>query len=243
MIKRAETSRPIIGLNLDDFADAGGAITGLRPNYIRAIERAGAIPLLLPHIEDPAALRDAIARVDGFLLTGGDDVSPERSGCGPVPTVVTMAPERERSDFALIDALLDSRKPTLCVCLGFQELNIRFGGTLYQDLAFDAPPSAVRHYAKLADPPTHAVEVDPGSALAAALGASGRVTVNSKHHQGVNKLGAGLKISARAPDGLVEGLEVEGLPFFVAVQWHPEAMPDSPEQARLFAALAAASRR
>lgn len=241
--------RPAIGLNADGFRDAGGEIRGLRPAYFRAIERAGGLPVVLPPAEDPAIAREWVERFDGFLLTGGDDLPCSLSGGPPLPTAVEVPADRLRSDRALLDALLEADKPTLAVCLGFQHLNVRLGGSLHLDLLFDGPPSTVRHYSKGGDPPEHDVVLAPACRLAKALFPDGEpspaagadsplaIRVNSKHHQAVARLGEGLVATATAPDGIVEAAELPDRDFFLGVQWHPEAMDDCPLQRALLRTL------
>ncbi len=235
--------RPRIGLNTSFERGAEGETTSVRPAYWRAIERAGGLPVLLPQLSDAGALREALALLDGFVLIGGYDIPAERWGGCSRPEVVPMEPEREATDFSLIDLLIKSGKPTLAICLGCQELNVARGGTLYQHLPADLPDSSVTHNVKSGGTPAHPVEVAPGSRLAAALGAEGRVEVNSRHHQGLDRTGAGLTVTARAADGLPEAVELEGHPFFLGVQWHPEDMEDDARQQRLFSNLVEAARK
>lgn len=236
---------PIIGINCDIFRDATSAIAGVRSLYYEAVARAGGLPVLLPPVPEPAALEPLLARLDGMLMIGGDDISPARLGTMPHPASTFMSPEREQSDFWLLDRLLRSTLPTLGICLACQELNVARGGSIWQDLA-DEHPTAVTHRAGTTPPyPEHEVRVETGSRLAQMLGHGGEETlvrVNSVHHQGIRTVGAGLRAVAWALDDLVEGLEVPEHPFFVAVQWHPERMPEDPVQQRLFVALVAAAR-
>lgn len=240
---------PLVGLNADRF-DEGGAIRGVRQAYADAIEAAGGIPAILPPLRDREAIRDALGRFDAFVLTGGDDIPGARHGGRDLPTCVTMDAARESADFALVELLLESRLPVLGICLGFQELNVHLGGAMYSDLLHDGPPNAGRHYAKVGPEPLHEVEIAADSVLARAMGIAGvggetgaggggtiRKTVNSRHHQGVRRAGAGLIETARADDGLLEAVEVAGREFFVAVQWHPEGIADRPEQAGIFRSL------
>lgn len=235
--------RPRIGLNTTFERGAEGERTAVRPGYWRAVEQAGGLPVLLPQLRDPETLREALAMLDGFVLIGGYDIRAERWGACSRPEVVPMEPEREATDFALLDLLIESRKPTLAICLGCQELNVARGGTLYQHLPADAPASTVNHNIKTGAAPAHAVDVAPGSLLAGALGSGGRVEVNSRHHQGIATPGRGLTVTARAEDGLPEAVELEGHPFLLGVQWHPEDMAGDPRQENLFKSLVAASRK
>lgn len=235
--------RPRIGLNTSFERGAEGETTSVRPAYWRAIEQAGGLPVLLPQLRDAETLRDALSMLDGFVLIGGYDIPAERWGGCSRPEVVPMEPERESTDFTLIDLLIESRKPTLAICLGCQELNVARGGTLFQHLPADLPDSRVPHNVKSGGSPAHSVELDPNSRLASVLGTEGRVEVNSRHHQGLDRTGAGLSVTARAEDGLPEAVELEGHPFFIGVQWHPEDMSADARQQRLFGQLVEAARK
>jgi putative glutamine amidotransferase len=115
------------------------------------------------------------------------------------------------------------------------------GGTLYQDLSTDGPHSEVVHQGKDGAAPRHTVEIEPGSRVASALGSAGTIEVNSRHHQGLARIGTGLRVTAKAADGLAEALEYEGHPFLIGVQWHPEEMTEDERQGALFASLVRAA--
>lgn len=234
--------RPLIGVNTTFERNAEGEITAIKPKYWRAIERAGGVPVLIPQLEDAEALRAALDCVDGFVMIGGYDLKGERWGERTLPQVTPIEPEREATDFALLKLLKEMNKPTLAICLGCQELNVACGGTLYQDLPTDGPASTVQHKDSDGVVPRHAVEIEPGSRVAKALGADGRIEVNSRHHQGIARIGDGLRVTARSEDGLAEALEFEGHSFLVGVQWHPEEMTDDGRQLALFAGLIEAAR-
>lgn len=230
--------RPIIGINTALEPDCEGGMTSIRPAYWEAIAQAGGIPLLMPQLEEPALIKAFLDQVDGFLMIGGDDLSSHKIGALALPTAVVLDPRRERSDFLLLEQLLERRIPTLSICLACQELNALFGGTLYQDLPFDGPPVLIRHYNKGGGPSlTHSVAVAEESLLGSIWGGASEVTVNSSHHQAVREVGAGLRRAAWAPDGITEAIEVVDHPFFIGVQWHPERMAGDSFQRKLFAAL------
>ena len=235
--------RPVIGVGTTFEMDSEGGISAAKPRYWQAIVEAGGLPFLLPQLEGSEIIEGALRHVDGFLMIGGYDVRGEAFGQRSLSTVVRIEESRERTDFALLRALIESRKPTLALCLGFQELNVVQGGTLYQDILFDGPETSVPHYAQGGVIPKHAVEVTPNSRLARILGRDGRIDVNSTHHQAVAEVGAGLQVSARSEDGIVEAIEMPEHPFMIGVQWHPELMSDSREQQRLFAALVDEAKR
>ncbi|HEX9400627.1 MAG TPA: gamma-glutamyl-gamma-aminobutyrate hydrolase family protein [Anaeromyxobacter sp.] len=212
-------TRPRIGLTLD--ADEARARYELGKGYVDAVLAAGGLPILLPHA--PQATAAYLALLDGLVVTGGAfDVPPElygeprRKECGP------MKPERTAFERDLLEAALAARLPVLGICGGMQLLNVVRGGTLYQDLAADAG-LAGHEQPPPKDLPSHAAAVAPGTQLAALVGA-GPLPVNSTHHQAVKGVGAGVLVAARAPDGVVEAIELPDLPFALGVQWHPEAV-------------------
>lgn len=175
------------------------------------VRAAGGHPFPLPFAAtDPAAL---VARLDGLLLSGGEDVDPARSGAAGARKT---SPARDDAELALLGAARARELPVLGICRGLQLLNVALGGTLVDGL--DAHD---RRHAPFAEP-GHPIDCAPGSALAALYGA--RTEVNSVHRQGIGELGAGLRVAARAPDGLVEAVEHDHEPL-LGVQWHPEYHP------------------
>jgi putative glutamine amidotransferase len=206
-----------------------------------AVTRAGGTPVLIPPQQDEAALQAHFAQLDGLILSGGGDVDPASYGATPIPAVGGVDEVRDRTEMTLARWALDERKPLFGICRGLQLLNVALGGTLYQDVSEYDEALPHRLYPDLPfDLLAHPVEVTPGSLLAQVLGAE-TVEVNSLHHQACATLAPAVAVAARAPDGMVEALEVPGHPFALAVQWHPEALPESPETAQLFRAFLAAS--
>ena len=184
---------------------------------------------------------ELLGAVEGLVVTGGAfDVPPElygearRKECGP------SKPERTAFERDLLEAALAARLPVLGVCGGMQLLNVVRGGTLYQDLVADAGIGGHEQPAPK-DVPSHAVAVVAGTQLAALVG-GGTLRVNSTHHQAVREPGAGVLVSGRAPDGVVEAIELPDLPFALGVQWHPEAvLRHEPRHAAIFRALVRAA--
>jgi len=232
------TPTPRIGLTLD--ADESGRRYELAASYVDAVLAAGGLPILLPHAQDAAGAY--LALLDGLVVTGGAfDVPPELYGearrreCGPTK------PERTAFEKDLLEAALAARLPVLGVCGGMQLLNVVRGGTLYQDLAADAG-LAGHEQPPPKDAPSHDALVAEGTQLAA-LVATGPIRVNSTHHQAVKDPGQGVLVSARAPDGVVEAIELPDLPFALGVQWHPEAvLRHDARQAALYRGLVQAAR-
>jgi putative glutamine amidotransferase len=202
--------------------------------YADAVAAAGGAPLYLPQQPDPAALA---ARLDGLLLPGGGDFAPP----APYPDGVDfdLVPETQLAfDAALLAAALERELPVLGICYGMQLLVRHHRGTLLYDIASDRP-AAGRH--RLPEPDgRHAIELTPGTRLADTL-AGVEPLVNSLHHQGVDDPGTGLRVVARAADGIAEAVEAPAARFCIGVQWHPEKMR-GPQRERLFAAFVAACR-
>jgi putative glutamine amidotransferase len=230
--------RPLIGIPacLDERGrwKAGRTYQYIDVAYARAVEQAGGIPLYLPLQADAHALA---ARIAGLLLPGGDDLLPET----PYPEGVRFDPAPAAQvafDRRLLAAALDRGLPVLAICYGMQLLALHHGGSLHYHIPTDVPQAGPH---RLPEPDgRHAVRIAPGSQLAAALGETEHA-VNSRHHQGVARPGAGLRACAHSEDGLIEAIERAEPPFCVGVQWHPEKLP-GPHRERLFGVFVAASR-
>lgn len=193
--------------------------------YVRAVRKAGGIPLLLPLL-DPDDVDDLLAAVDGIVVTGGGDVDPRRYGEDPADELWGVDSARDEFDQVLWRRLLDRPFPVLGVCRGAQTLNVALGGSLVQHL--DGHPNQADD--------RHTAEIDPRSRLARIVG-SGTLEVNSLHHQAIDRAGTGVIVTARTTDGIVEAIEIEGAPHVLAVQWHPELLRHVPEHLALFGDL------
>ncbi|HEX4007942.1 MAG TPA: gamma-glutamyl-gamma-aminobutyrate hydrolase family protein [Acidobacteriaceae bacterium] len=191
------------------------------PQYARAVEAAGGVPVMVPLSESPAGVAQLVASCEGVLLPGSPaDVNPQKYGEDAVPDCNPADSAREAVDELLLQDASNLYKPLLGICYGFQALNVWRGGTLVQHLA-----TAVNHEAGRAVLEAHPVEVDARSRLRRILGLTSRTTVpvNSSHHQAVGILGDGLVRAAWSPeDGVVEAAEGHGDQFLLGVQWHPE---------------------
>jgi putative glutamine amidotransferase len=213
--------------------------------YIDAIRLAGCVPLVVPSIADDE-IDDMLALADGVLLTGSpSNVHPSRFGEPVRDTELPLDVERDNWTLPLIPRVLQRGVPLFAICRGFQETNVALGGSLHQAVheverhhdhrgAKDAPAEVTYGFA-------HTVEVMPGGVLEAIIGAA-PIEVNSVHGQGVNRLAEGLRIEARAPDGLIESFSMPSAPGFnLCVQWHPEwQAATNPVSVRLFKAFGAA---
>jgi putative glutamine amidotransferase len=233
--------RPLIGVTAGP-SSTNQEIFAVRDDYVRAVEAAGGIPVVLapaPVANTP----DLVARLDGLLLTGGSDLDPSHYGEKPHETIYGVSPERDFFELAMSREALARDLPLLAICRGHQVLNVATGGTLVQDIpsqvegALDHDPKGERWE------PAHEVRILPGTRLRSILGKD-RVAVNSIHHQAVRTPGQGVVISAcSVGDDVVEGIELPARRFVVGVQWHPEAFWDQPQDFQpLFAALVDASR-
>jgi putative glutamine amidotransferase len=228
--------KPIIGINCKIISDTGDSYYKLDRNYVRSVERAGGLPILMPALETAQEIRDFLDRVDGFLFTGGPDINPCRWKEKPHPKTDLMHEDRETCDFLAMREVLQRDLPTLCICCGHQELNVALGGSLHQHV-YDLP--GVRPHSEGA---THPVAMTGGSMTRDIIGVP-KPTVNSWHHQAIHDLGRGLVVTAESPDGLIEGVESRDHRFMIGVQWHPERMQADKRQQSLFRALVAEARK
>jgi putative glutamine amidotransferase len=238
---------PLIGVTMSTTADGAPGTTPprawLNNAYLRAVQEAGGIPLLLPPHLDRPALDTLWSRLDGVLLTGGGDVDPMRFGEAPHPTVAEVSEARDRLEIEVVERAVDQRRPLLAICRGIQVLNVALGGSLYQDIASDTGSTIAHSQSEPRRQTTHAVKVmGEGTRLGETLGAP-EIAVNSLHHQAIKRLGRGLRDVAWAPDGIVEGVEASDTTSLVlGVQWHPEELvADHPGARNLFRTLISAA--
>ena len=208
--------------------------------YMRAVERAGGIPVVLSPLSESSAIEALLDRLSGICLSGGPDLDPTTYGAEPHPELGPVEPELD--DFELQTARrADARGlPILGICRGAQAINVARGGTLLQHLPDRTDGTIAHRQAITGRETTHSVSVEPGSRLATILGRT-TVDVNSFHHQAVEQLGRGLRTVAWASDGVIEGLEADGPELLVGVQWHAETLIDKPDHLALFEALVAAA--
>lgn len=232
--------RPIIGIPCFTAKRAGTQrpIYGNNQAYVRAVERAGGVPVLIPPLSDELGMRAICDRLDGLLLTGGEDLDPDLYGEQPLPECGASDRQRDDSELAFTRWALDADVPLLGICRGMQLLNVARGGSLYQDLGTQQPH--VEQHAQTRHPRSHRshdIRILPDSQLAAILGTS-RHSVNSLHHQAVNRVGDGVRIVAWSPDDVAEAMELPAYSFALAVQYHPEELEPTDEASqRLFSAF------
>jgi putative glutamine amidotransferase len=233
--------RPLIGLTLDSEPAGGWSRLpwyALRQNYFEAVAAAGGLPVALPHQPDLAA--EYLARIDGLLITGGAfDVDPALWGGGPPHPTVTLKAGRTDFEVAAARAALARDMPVLGICGGQQLLNVVLGGDLIQHIPDEVPDCLAHEQPNPRTEAGHDVVVVPGTRLHAIVGVE-RFPVNSAHHQAAGVAGPGVVVSGRAPDGVVEAIEMPGRRFVIGVQWHPEYRISPADQALLEAFVAAA---
>ena len=215
--------KPLIGItaSIDDKTSLSSFFA-----YARAIERAGGLPLVLPYLETSDALDDFIAACDGIFLTGGMDIEPSRYGEEKHPKCGECQPNRDTLEYAVLSRALKADKPILAICRGHQLVNVYLGGTLYQHLP-EERPSDIPHV-QAGDPfiPSHPILIEDGSPLSSLIGKR-EMCGNSFHHQAVKTLGKGLTVTAKSPDGLIEGLTLQSVTYLRTYQWHPERLIDT----------------
>jgi putative glutamine amidotransferase len=212
--------------------------------YTDALLAAGMIPLVVPPI-DPRAAVSALNGVDALVLTGGEDMDPKHFDQPSHEKTGQPHAARDTCELALARAARDRRTPTLAICRGAQVMNVAFGGTLVQDIGSQRTTDTNHDQSTRRTERVHAVSVDEGSLLSRIVGAA-EISVNSSHHQSVDHVAPGLRVTATASDGIIEALEsADPAWWMVAVQWHPEELTGTPEDwdRRLFEGFAAISSR
>jgi putative glutamine amidotransferase len=243
------SARPLIGIPADRRMVGPHPFHMVGEKYARAVlEAADALPLVIPSLAEELRLDDLLGRLDGILFTGSPSNLEPRHYDGPPSEPGTLHdPARDATTLPLIRKAIAAGVPVLGLCRGFQEMNVAFGGTLHQKV--HEVEGYSDHREDYSQPlevqygPAHEVILEEGGLLRA-LANSDRVQVNSLHSQGIARLGPGLVVEARAPDGLIEGFHISGAAgFAVAVQWHPEwQVMSNPFSRALFAAFGSASR-
>ena len=238
-------ARKIVGITCNTLSGDGHSEPrqSLNLAYLRAVEQAGATPIVLPNTLDSESALRYLDIIDGLLLSGGADLSPGLYGQEAHSTVTDVEPDRDRTEFALTQAAITADMPILAICRGIQTLNVALGGTLYQDLPSDRPSDIKHSQTAFGIPrsqPTHTITIQQGTRLYEILGTD-RMETNSMHHQAIRQAAAGFMISATASDGVVEAAEILSARYVIAVQFHPEeTAPSDPLSQRLFSSFVAA---
>jgi putative glutamine amidotransferase len=222
---------PLIGISAHKVLVQDGDVSTFHhvvsAAYVKAVRKAGGVPVLLPVVE-PDDAGGLLERIDALLMTGGGDVDPANYGEDPDALTARVDAERDVHDIALVRAAVERDVPTLAICRGSQILNVALGGALVQhiDHHFD-----LERY----NESVHEIEIESSSALAKIVGGTG-LGVNTLHHQAVRDVPSGARVVARAADGTVEALETDG-GRALGVQWHPELLRHRPEHLALFRSL------
>lgn len=230
---------PVVAGRVDGWADPAFAIQQM---YVQSLQRAGAQEAVLGprHLDRDAALT-MLSRFDGIVLTGGGDINPERYGQAAAPETYGVIAVRDEFEFELCAAALELDIPVLAICRGTQVLNVHLGGTLHQHITPELPGHGTPGIEGAQN--VHDVNIDLDSRVGRAMG-TGRARCSCHHHQAIDRLGAGLHVTARDADGTIEAVELAGPTWVTAVQWHPEdTSADDPAQQGLFDALVDAARR
>ncbi|MBX7214715.1 MAG: gamma-glutamyl-gamma-aminobutyrate hydrolase family protein [Thermoflexales bacterium] len=237
--------KPLIGITMHADRDPIRAeLDTLVEGIVTGLERAGGLPVLIPHGLSDETARAVFERLDGILFTGGGDVEPALYHAAREAETAGVDADRDRVEMALARWAADEGTPFFGICRGSQVVNVALGGTLYQEVS--RAPNAMKHTYGGSDYPdsylAHPVQVAEDSHLARLLGKP-VLSVNSMHHQMVARPSPRVRPTALSPDGHVEAIEVADHPFGVAVQWHPEALLHIPEMQALFDGLVDACRR
>lgn len=217
----------------DEFGDVS---ISLSETYQQSLMRSGALPVAMPATISREVISECVKRSDGVLLTGGEDIEPKIYGNEPARALrkkVIVTPDggqRDLRELLLVDEALRQRKPLLAICRGHQVLNVALGGTLVLDIPTQLPKALNHRRMEKRSQVVHEVQLTPDSILAKITGAR-KLGVNSTHHQAVAKVAPPLRVTARSPDGVIEGLELRSTaanaaPFVLSVQFHPERLAD-----------------
>ena len=204
---------PLIGISCGRTSSGASSLS---TNYTDAVARAGGVPVIFPTVSDPAQAARLLEKVDGVIFSGGPDLDPSYYGETVWNETVQVDTLRDASDLLLMRAALDAKKPIMCICRGEQLMNVVLGGSLYQDI-----PTQVDTLVKHGGGAWHKIGVEKESVLYRLFGQDS-LTVNSFHHQAVKKVAPGIRVTAYAPNGIVEAYEYGDR--LIAFQFHPEGM-------------------
>ena len=231
--------KPIIGITTGSAKVQSRTYNKVTNYYDHSIEMSGGIPVLLPIPHDLSLAADIAGRLDGIIISGGDDdINPESYGEAPCKCVCQISPERDSWEFALYRQFKEAGKPILGICRGCQIINVFEGGNLYQNLC-DQVENCTNHYTrhKPMCEPYHDIKIDRDSKLYKIFETE-ILTTNSFHNQAVKKIAPGFRASAYSEDGIIEAIESETAQFIIGVQAHPEALAEAyPHFFKLFKAF------
>ncbi|MBU2644646.1 gamma-glutamyl-gamma-aminobutyrate hydrolase family protein [bacterium] len=221
--------KPVIGLTTYGKKETGAY--HLPAVYIDCVRRAGGVAVLVP--PDAEGAGSVYERLDGVVFTGGGDINPDRYEGAHHEQIYNIDDERDDGEFRIAEFILEKKIPTLAICRGIQVLNVFLGGTLHAHIP-EVYGEIIRHRLLPKVACEHAVTIMPGTRLESILGQS-ELNVVSWHHQALRDVAGDMVITARSPDGVIEGIEIDSHPWLVGVQWHPElSAKEDPLQQRLF---------
>jgi putative glutamine amidotransferase len=245
-VKQKSKALPLVGITPDVGAaprpgKKAEPLIVLQERYARAIQDAGAVPLVLPVMPSLASMRRVIESLDGLIVSGGNfDINPRLYGEEPIKAMRNILEQRTQFELGLIDLALERDMPILGVCGGAQAINVALGGSLYQDIRTQIAGAVEHERSSIKDTGGHAVAIVKGTKLRKIIGRES-LEVNTTHHQAVKKLGNGLIVNASAEDRIVEGIESRKHTFVLGVQWHPEFLVQRDQaQKKIFSALVSA---
>lgn len=240
--------KPLIGISGSVLLTNYGSSEGYRrayvnEDYVQSVLQNGGIPFILPVVDDEEVLSTYIEQLDGLILSGGHDVTPQYYGEEPMQKIGETWELRDWFDSLLVEKALEKGIPVLGICRGMQVMNVLHGGSLWQDLSYMKDVEIKHLQGHSPELVTHLVDIEEGSQLHELMGEN-HVMVNTFHHQAVRELGQGFKATAFSADGIVEAIEHEEHPFYLGVQWHPEMLHASvPLMNQLFAGLIQAAQK
>jgi len=207
--------RPLIGITMDIHETEGGLYQCIHKNYLDLIERAGGIPLALSILNNEESIRLIAQAIDGLILSGGGDIHPSYYGEEVITKLDLILNDRADFELNLLKEVMERGIPILGICYGMQLINVARGGSLYQDIKKQVPASTDHRK-------NHSIKILPETRLSNIMDGVEEIVVISTHHQAIKEIGKDLVITAEADDGIVEAIEMEGYPFLIGVQWHPE---------------------
>jgi putative glutamine amidotransferase len=230
--------RPLIGIPTASFTGKDGRLVFRGyALYAQAVVDAGGAPIFVPLVQSEPDLLPIYEHLDGLLFPGGSDISPRRYGQSPIPECLEPDDPRDHVELRLARWALEDDKPILAICRGMQILNVAAGGTLYQDIETQLPSALNHRRGDARASIVHTIAIEQGSLLASIFPVD-ECGVNSSHHQAVKDTGRLFQVTARASDGVIEGMESNRHRFVAAIQWHPEELYLSePRHKCLFQAL------
>jgi putative glutamine amidotransferase len=236
--------KPLIGITAGEIYNLqypwAPVTHGQRHTFIDSVIRAGGVPVILPLTDQKDVIDNWADKIDGLLLSSGNDVHPEQYGEKPYKKLHDPSTLRDEVELRLLEKVLEKDIPILAICRGMQLLNIIKGGTLYQDINTDLPRSLNHNHSvelENMEYVAHSMTINQDSKLYKILGVK-KIDTNTQHHQAIKKLGKGLKVTSRSDDDIIEAIETDDNRFIIGVQGHPESLDRVlPEWDKLFEAF------